>query len=74
MWICQLALEFRMELHRQEPRVVFEFDDLDELAGGQPSGGNESCALETVEIVVVEFIAMAMTLADAVLSVGFPGE
>ena len=34
MRLVRLALEFRMKLARHKKRVIFEFDDLDELAVG----------------------------------------
>src|SRR5262245_56249903 len=53
-----LALELGVELDGQEPGVVLQFDDLDELAVGAGAGDDEAGLLEDLAVGVVELVAM----------------
>ena len=57
------ALEFRMELHRHEPRMVGQLDDLDQRAVGAGAGEHHAVGRELLAVDVVELVAMAMPLA-----------
>ena len=64
-----LGLEFRMELHGEEPRMVGQLDDLDEIAVGTQSAGDEALGLERFAIFVVELVAMPVPFVDRFLTV-----
>ena len=40
MRLVGLGLEFGVELHREEPRVILELDDLDEAVAQRLTGGH----------------------------------
>ena len=62
--VLRFRLEFRMELHGDEPGMVAKLDDLGELLVRIDAGDHEAGRLEVTLIVRVEFVAMAMPLAD----------
>ena len=64
--------EFRMELNGDEPGVVREFDDLDELAVRRFSGHEESVLCECLLIRPVELVAMPMPFVNDVTVVNLP--
>ena len=53
-----------MELAAQKPLVALEFHDFDQVVVRGGSGGNQAGLFEPLAIVVVDFVAMAMALAD----------
>jgi len=53
-----------MELTAEEPRVVFEFHDLDQFTIRRYSADHESCRLQDFTIGIVKLIAVAMALED----------
>src|SRR6476661_9761546 len=55
-----------MELHADEPRMVWALDNLWQLVVGRHSGENEAGPLEGVAIMNIDLVAMAVTLADFV--------
>src|SRR5690606_29635364 len=65
--------ELRMELRREEPRVVRKLDHLDEPVDGE-SGEDEARLLEALEVTVVELVAVPVTLVDHVAAVDRPHE
>src|SRR5438128_5276155 len=66
-------LELRMELARDEPRVVRELDDLDEPAFVDRAGDDESMLDEARPEVVVHLVAVPMPLVDDGLPVRLAG-
>src|SRR4051794_28827548 len=58
-----------MELDTNEPRVLRPFDNFGQLPVGRHTGEDQSCFLERIAIVDVDFVAMAMTLAYLVRAV-----
>lgn len=62
MRVFDRALEFRMELHPYEIRVVRQFDHFNESRFGIAATGQESGPLHIVEISVVELPAVPVTL------------
>ena len=64
VWREWLRLKLRMELAAEEPRMVGQFDDFDVRAIGSFSGDAETGGDENFLVVAIEFIAMAVALAD----------
>lgn len=58
------ALEFGMKLRRHEERVVWNFDQFDELAVGRSSAENESGFFVLLAISVVELVAVTVAFVD----------
>src|SRR5450432_4201854 len=59
--------EFRVELATEEPRVIGQFDHLDQIAGGRALGSRadeKSGCLDPRQVMVVDFVAVAMSLDD----------
>src|SRR5581483_7893239 len=65
----RFRLELGMALHRQEPRMVAQLDHFDELAVGAGAGHLQAVGGELLAELIVELIAMAMTLAHHHLAV-----
>src|SRR5262245_31295601 len=59
-----LRLEFGMELHGQEPRMIGYLDDFDQRFVGAESGERHAVGYKLLPIHVVEFIAVSVPLAD----------
>src|SRR5215470_19743490 len=66
----RLGLEFRMELAAEEPGMLGGFDDLDVVLVGRAPGNLESGRNQGLFMLAVEFIAVAVPLADLELAVG----
>src|SRR5574344_635570 len=62
--VIRLGLEFRMELHRDEPRMVLQFDDLDQIALRVASTDDQPGTLDEIDVGVVDLEAMAVALAN----------
>ena len=60
---------FGMELGADEPGVVGEFDDFDEVGVGIGADALHAVLLEVGEVAVVEFVAVAVALLDGGLAV-----
>ena len=60
------TLVLGMVLYADEPRVVFQFDHFDQVRVGIDADRFEPGFGEFVEIVVVEFITVAVTLDNCV--------
>ena len=60
----RLGFEFRMELAAQEPRMVRDLADLDVHAVRGLAGDAQAALRENLLIFAVEFVAMAVALAD----------
>ena len=71
MRLVGLRLELGVKLHREKPRVIFDFDDLDQIAARVDSADDQTAALKLSDIRVVHFKTMPMALADAGGLVGF---
>src|SRR5205814_10210104 len=69
MRIPRARPELRVELAGHEIRVVLDLDDLDELLFRPDAGDAQAVLLERLEVVVVDLIAMAVTLADDALAI-----
>src|SRR5690606_8984301 len=61
--------ELRMELAREEPRMVRQFDDLDQQVVHRLARDHQAEVLELLAVVVVELVAVPVALADHVLAV-----
>src|SRR5712691_4271019 len=69
MAIERARLELRVELAGEEPRVIRQLDDLDEVAVGGDAGKHQPLLLEQRAEVVVELVTVAMPLGDLLLRV-----
>src|SRR5579875_162893 len=69
-----LGLEFGMKLAADEPGMVGNFDDFDVHAVGSFAGDAEAGSGQRLFVIAIEFVAMAMTLGNFGLAVGFGGE
>src|SRR5881394_4115014 len=56
----------RMELATDEPRMIFELDDLDELSVGRDAGDVESFFFERRNVFGIHFITMTVALFDEI--------
>src|SRR5574344_425586 len=63
------ALEFRMELNAEHPRVIRHFANFNEVTFWVYAGNNKTCLLKVIAVLVVELIAMAVALPDCRCSV-----
>src|SRR4051794_10945561 len=61
-----------MELAAEEPRVVFQFNDLDELAVGREAGHAKAALLQLRHVFGVHLVAMAVALVDLLHSIRLP--
>ena len=59
---------FGVVLHADKPRMVFQFDDLDQVRIRIYADRFEACLDELVQVVVIEFVTVAMAFDD----LGFP--
>ena len=59
-----LGLKFRMELNPHHEGVIGDFDNLNQSAIGVGSGNSQSFVFERIAIPIVEFVTMAVALAD----------
>ena len=64
--------EFRVELHPHKPRMVFNFDYLDQLFIGGDAREGQARIFKLGPVVVVKFIAVAVPLVDHFFSVQLP--
>src|SRR5271156_6411256 len=60
--------ELRVELTGDKPRMRTQFDKFHQAIGGKAREGEAGCG-QLVKIVIVEFIAMAMTLENRLSAV-----
>ena len=70
MWAQWLRLELRMELDRHVPRMVWQFEYLNELTVGGLTNNAQAVFQKHLFVFAVEFVAVAMPLADLTLTVG----
>ena len=64
MGLLGLGAEFRMELHGDEPGMIGNLDDFRQVLVGIGPGDREAGRLELSAILGIEFIPMAVPLAD----------
>ncbi len=62
--LVRFALEFWMELARDEEGVVFQLDDFDEFAVGRSAAKDEPGFFKFGPVGVIEFVAMPMPFVD----------
>src|ERR1017187_2381491 len=67
----RLALELRMELAPQHPRVLGDLADFHVGLVGRLAGDAQSARGEALLVFPIEFVAMAVPLADIERAVGF---
>src|SRR5919106_1489848 len=67
------AFELGVELARDEPRMVGQFDDLDQGSIGRLPGAYEPRVLELAAEAGVDLVAMAVPLEDELVAVGLLG-
>src|SRR6185503_6686790 len=60
----QARLQFRMELHANEPRMIGNFHDLRQDAVGRHAGEQQPLLLQLFLVVDVYFVAVAVPLGD----------
>ena len=61
---------FRMVLYADEPRVALQLDPFDEPRIGVDPHGQQACLAEILDVVVVEFVAVAVAVARSMLKKG----
>src|SRR5580765_2664747 len=71
VWLERLRVEFRVELAAEEPRMFRRFDDFDVIFIGRATRNLQSRSDQRLLVFAVEFVAMAMPLADFERSVSF---
>ena len=64
MRLVGFAVEFGMELARDEERMFCQFDDLDEFAVGRKAAEAEAGFFKFLAVGIIEFVAMAMAFVD----------
>ena len=74
MRLERLGLEFRMELAADEIRMTGDFDDFDVRSVRRRAGDLQAAGNHRVFVLAVEFVAMAVALADFELAVYLVGE
>jgi len=62
----QPALQFRMELHGQKPRMIFDLDNFNKIAFRPNSGDTQSVILQRLAIGIVDLKPMAMTFGNRI--------
>src|SRR5689334_22545640 len=73
MRLQRLGLELRMKLACQEPGMVRSLDNFHILAVRRTSGNAESRVGQRLFVLAVEFVAVAVALADIRRAVGLEG-
>src|ERR1035437_1402433 len=64
MRLVRLAQKFRMELARDEKRMIFQLNHLDQFSVRRKAAENESGLLEFFAVAVVEFFTVTMALVN----------
>ncbi len=65
----RLGLVFRVELRADKPRMIMEFEDLDEGAVGARAGESNAGGFEGRAQIIIDFIAVAVALGDLAFAV-----
>src|SRR3989338_8062870 len=58
------GFEFRVELHANEPWVVFQLHNLNKIVFLVDARDDQSGFLDTITIIVIELVPMAMAFGD----------
>src|SRR5262245_66442828 len=58
----RLRLEFRVALHRQEPRMARQFDHLDQPSAGTRAGDSHAALRKALAVGIVELKAVPVPL------------
>ena len=66
MWSSQATLEFRVKLYGEEPGVVFEFDDFDQITFRPDAGNTQTVGYEFLAVLIVHFKAVPMPFGNCV--------
>ena len=69
MRLVRAALEFWVELHTDEERLVAQLDGLDYAAVRGASAQAQSVLAEHLAVVVIELVAVTVALGDILLTV-----
>ena len=69
MGLRWFGLEFRMELDGHKPWVIGNFDDFHQRAIFAGGGNRQPGILKLLSIIVVEFVAMSVSLADLLAAI-----
>ena len=64
LWCRWFRLEFGMELNGDEPRVVRDLDNLDQISIRTGSRGDHTSGYEIVAVFGIEFVSMPMPLRN----------
>src|SRR5882672_12121528 len=67
MAVARSRGEFRMELAGHEPRMIRQFDEFHQ-AVGRESGKGHAGTRQLIQVMIVEFVAMAVPLVNRFLA------
>src|SRR5207249_8832184 len=70
----RLGFEFRVKLAAEEPRMVRGFDDFDVIFVGRAASDAEPRGNQSLLVVAIKFVAVAMALADFEFAVSLVGK
>ena len=75
MAFARIGSELWVELAGEEPRMVRQFDGFDQaFSSGRYAADNQTCLFQRGNVVVVDFVAVAVALADVFAAIDFGGE
>lgn len=69
VWLERLRLELRMELHRDVPRMRWQFDDFNELAVERSPDDLQAMIGQRLFIQAIEFVPVSMAFVNDRLTV-----
>jgi len=68
------GFEFRMKLPRQEPRVVSQLNNLDQVAAGRDPTDSHPRFFQLKPVFIIEFVTMAVAFIDFPVAISGKGE
>ena len=74
MWSVRSTLEFWMELTGKHERMVNGFDDFNQAIVGVNTTGLNAPVLELIDVLIITFSTVAVTLGDLSSAVDFGGQ
>ena len=74
MRVAGFGLELGVELDGEIPRMIFDFDDFDEVSAGVDAGDGHAFFLKFRNVGVVDFEAVAVAFADVGFFVSARGD
>ena len=75
MAFARVGSELGVELAGEEPRVVWQLDGFNQaFASGRYAADDQARFFKRGDIVVIDFVAVAVTLANQFAAVDFGGE